>query len=81
MTAWALVAATIACSLPFGYVAIARPELRSLAFRTTVQRRGQSLLVLSGVVIATAVMTSAAVVGDSLARVAPAVGGHAARSG
>ena len=30
MTAWVLVAVSIVCSLPFVYLAIARPELRSL---------------------------------------------------
>ncbi len=66
MTAWVLVAVTVAACVGFVGVAAARPELRSLAFRNPLRRRAQSVLIVSGVVIATAVITSAGVVGDSL---------------
>jgi hypothetical protein len=63
---WAVVIGAIACSLPFAYVLVARPTLRTFALRNSVRRRSQTALVLFGVVIATAVVTSAGVVGDSL---------------
>jgi putative ABC transport system permease protein len=66
VTTWALVALSILTSMPFVYLGAAKPDLRSLAFRTTVKRPGQTALVLAGIVIATAAVTSAGVVGDSL---------------
>ena len=67
MTAWVLVAVSIVCSLPFVVPrrGPTRAPLARLAQRA-VKRRGQTVLVLAGVVIATAVVTSAGVVGDSL---------------
>ena len=66
MTAWVLVAVSIVCSLPFVYLVAARPAIRALALRPAVKRPGQTVLILAGVVIATAAVTSAGVVGDSL---------------
>ncbi|MGO9874174.1 MAG: FtsX-like permease family protein [Acidimicrobiia bacterium] len=66
MLVWAVVVASIVLSVPFVYLAVAKPEIRSLAFRNVVRRPGQTVLVLAGVVIATAVVTSAGVVGNSL---------------
>lgn len=66
MLVWAVVVASIVLSVPFVYLAVAKSEIRSLAFRNVVRRPGQTVLVLAGVVIATAVVTSAGVVGDSL---------------
>jgi len=66
MTTWTLVVLSILISVGFVFLASAKPDLRSLAFRHTVRRPGQTVLILFGVVIATAALTSAGVVGDSL---------------
>src|SRR4051794_8151350 len=66
MTLWILAIVAIACSAAVVYIAIARPGLRLLALRPALRRRGQAVLVISGAVIATAIVTSASVLGDSL---------------
>jgi putative ABC transport system permease protein len=55
----------VAVSLPILGIAIAQPGLRQLAWRGSVRRPMQTLLVLSGVIVATAIVTSAGGIGDS----------------
>ncbi|HYL50675.1 MAG TPA: hypothetical protein VEZ15_01795, partial [Acidimicrobiia bacterium] len=59
-------AASAALSLPFLYGAVTRPDLRALVLRNMLRRSGQAALVVSGIAIATAIVTSANVAGDSL---------------
>ncbi len=66
MTLWVLLIVSIAFSTPLVYIAIARPGLRLLALRPSIRRPGQAVLVVSGAVLATAIVTSASVLGDSL---------------
>ncbi len=55
----------IALSLPFIVILIARPVLRRLALRNAVRRPRETLLVITGSMLATALMTAAFVVGDT----------------
>jgi putative ABC transport system permease protein len=48
------------------WVGATRPELRAIAVRNLRRRPGRALLVATGVLLATATLTSAALVGDSL---------------
>ncbi|MDP9334308.1 MAG: FtsX-like permease family protein [Actinomycetota bacterium] len=57
---------SIAYSTPLVYIGIARPGLRLLALRPSIRRPGQAVLLVSGAVLATAIVTSASVLGDSL---------------
>ncbi|MDQ1457215.1 MAG: putative transport system permease protein [Actinomycetota bacterium] len=66
MTLLVLVIVSIAYSAPLAYIAIARPGLRLLAFRPSIRRPGRAILVVSGAVLATAIVTSSSVLGDSL---------------
>jgi ABC-type antimicrobial peptide transport system permease subunit len=66
MTLLVLAIVSIAYSAPLVYIAIARPGLRMLALRPSIRRPGQAVLVVCGAVLATAIVTSASVLGDSL---------------
>ena len=66
MTLLILAIVAIAYSAPLVYIAIARPGLRLLAWRPSIRRPGQAVLVVSGAVLATAIVTSASVLGESL---------------
>jgi len=59
-------AVSAALSLPFLYGAVTRPDLRALVLRNMSCRSGQAALVVTGIAIATAIVTSANVAGDSL---------------
>lgn len=52
-------------SLPFVVILIARPVLRRLALRNAVRRPRESVLVIIGSMLATALITAAFVVGDT----------------
>jgi putative ABC transport system permease protein len=55
--------------IAFGVVAyqmIRRPDLRRLAVRDTVRRRGETILVIVGSLLGTAIMTGSFIVGDTL---------------
>src|ERR1700738_1285871 len=47
-------------------IGVARPELRALALRNLRRRPGRAFLVATGVLLATASLASAAILGDSL---------------
>src|SRR5689334_3930955 len=47
-------------------VGVTRPELRAIAVRNLRRRPGRALLVATGVLLATATLTSASLDGDSL---------------
>ncbi len=53
-------------SLPFVYILARRPVLRRLAIRNATRRPRESLLVIAGSMLATALMTASFVVGDTL---------------
>jgi putative ABC transport system permease protein len=53
------------CSLPFVYVLIRRPVLRRLALRNVVRRPRETVLVILGSLLGTAIMTGSFVVGDT----------------
>jgi putative ABC transport system permease protein len=52
-------------SLPFLYVIVRRPVLRRLALRNAVRRPRETLLVIIGSLLGTAIMTGSFVVGDT----------------
>src|SRR5262245_435809 len=52
-------------SLPFVFLLVFNPLLRRLAFRNAVRRPRESLLVIVGSLLGTAIMTGSFVVGDS----------------
>src|SRR5271170_3410360 len=54
-------------SLPFLYVLIRRPVLRRLALRNVARRPRETLLVILGSLLGTAIMTGSFVVGDTFA--------------
>ena len=59
MTLWLLaLALTIAALVPFAYGARAKPGVRQLALRSCTRRPRQALLVVLGVVLSTAIVTS-----------------------
>jgi ABC-type antimicrobial peptide transport system permease subunit len=66
VTLWLLVALVTAGLLPFVYGARAKPGARQLALRSSTRRPRQTLLVVLGAVLSTAIVTSAGVVGESL---------------
>jgi putative ABC transport system permease protein len=53
------------CSLPFVYVLIRRPVLRRLALRNVARRPRETVLVILGSLLGTAIMTGSFVVGDT----------------
>ena len=53
------------CSLPFLYVLVRRPVLRRLALRNVVRRPRETVLVILGSLLGTAIMTGSFVVGDT----------------
>ena len=55
----------VACSLPFLYVLARRPVLRRLATRNAVRRPRETMLVILGSLLGTAIMTGSFVVGDT----------------
>ncbi len=55
----------LALSLPFLFVLARRPVLRRLAIRNAVRRPRESLLVIAGSLLGTAIMTGSFVVGDT----------------
>lgn len=66
MTLWLLaLTLTIAALVPFAYGAQALPGVRQLALRSCTRRPRQALVVVVGVVLSTAIVTSAGAVGDS----------------
>ena len=52
-------------SLPFALILARRPVLRRLALRNAVRRPRETVLVIAGSMLATALMTAAFVVGDT----------------
>jgi len=65
VTLWLLAAAGIAGVVPFAYGARSKPGVRQLALRSCTRRPRQALVVVVGVVLSTAIVTSAGAVGDS----------------
>ena len=53
-------------SLPFLYIAAFKPVLRRLAFRNASRRPKETALVILGALLGTAIITTSAVVGDTL---------------
>ena len=53
------------CSLPFVYVLVRRPVLRRLALRNVARRPRETMLVILGSLLGTAIMTGSFVVGDT----------------
>lgn len=61
-----MIAIAVVVSLPFVVILLTRPVLRRLALRNAVRRPRESLLVVIGSLLATALITAAFVVGDTL---------------
>ena len=55
----------VVLSLPFLYILIRKPILRRLAIRNAVRRPRESLLVIAGSLLGTAIMTGSFVIGDT----------------
>jgi putative ABC transport system permease protein len=58
----------LGCLVPVGYLAVARPVLRRLAFRQVVRRPGEAVIVVLGSLLGTALIVASLAVGDSLDR-------------
>jgi putative ABC transport system permease protein len=60
-----MIVVAIALSLPFIVILFFRPVMRRLALRNAIRRPRETLLVIAGSMLATALMTAAFVVGDT----------------
>src|SRR6478735_1647284 len=58
----------LGCLVPVGYLLVARPVLRRLAFRQVVRRPGEAVIVVLGSLLGTALIVAGLAVGDSLDR-------------